>query len=230
MAKNKKELIVISLGGSIIVPDKIDYKFLKKFQELILKYIKEGKRFIIVAGGGRTARLYQEAAKKVGVVNLEDLDWLGIHATRLNAHLIRTIFINHAHPRINTNPQRIFDFKEPILVAAGWKPGWSTDYDAALLAKGYGVKKVANLSNIDYVYDKDPKNFKDAKAIKKIDWHSFMDLLGENWGPGSSLPFDPVASRLARKTGLQVAVLNGAKLKNFEKYLKGDKFRGTVIG
>ncbi len=229
MTKNKKEIIIISLGGSIIVPDKIDFKFLKKFKELILKFINEGYKFVIVTGGGKTCRNYQGAAREVGVLNLEDLDWIGIHASRLNAHLVRTIFRKESHSKINTNPEETEPFKESILVAAGWKPGWSTDYDAALLAKAYGAKRVINLSNIDYVYDKDPKKFKDAKPLKEVDWNTFINLMGTKWGPGSNLPFDPMASRLGKKLGLEVVVLKGTKLKNFKKYLKGEKFKGTVI-
>jgi len=229
MAKNKKELIVISLGGSIIVPDKIDFKFLKKFKEVILKYIKKGKRFIIVTGGGKTARLYQGAIKRVGRPGAGDLDWIGIHATRLNARLMRAIFRNESCSKINKNPKKVFPFLKPILIAAGWKPGWSTDYDAVLLAKAYKAKKVVNLSNIDYVYDKDPRKYKDAKPLKNIDWDTFAGLMGSKWGPGMNAPFDPVATRLGKRLGLEVAVLKGTEIKNFEKYLRGEKFKGTII-
>ena len=162
MKKNK--IVVISLGGSLIVPgEEIDWRFLKKFKNLILKFIKNKKRFILVAGGGFIARKYQKAISKIGVLNNEDKDWIGIHATRLNAHLLRTIFRKFAHPRINKNPYERFDFREKILIGSGWRPGVSTDFDAVILAKEYDAGTVINLSNIDYVYNKDPKKFKDAK-------------------------------------------------------------------
>ena len=87
----KKEVIVISLGGSVIVPDKIDIVFLKAFRRLIRDYLKKYK-FIIVTGGGKTARNYIDAAGKICRINNEDKDWLGIHCTRLNSHLLKTIF------------------------------------------------------------------------------------------------------------------------------------------
>lgn len=125
---------------------------------MILKYLKKEKRFIIVSGGGKTARNYQNAASKVTKITKEDLDWIGIHSTRINAHLLRTIFRDWAYPKIITNPQKIKkEIKEKIIIAGGWKPGWSTDFVSTKLAQAYKVKTVLNLSNISFVYNKDPK-------------------------------------------------------------------------
>lgn len=227
-----KKTIVISMGGSLIVPEEIDWKFVKEFKKVIEKGIEDGYRFIIVTGGGKTARKYIEAGAKVGDIDNEDKDWIGIHATRMNAHFIRTIFKQYAHPTINKNPYDLESFlkaKESILVAAGYRPGNSTDYISVLLAKHFDVKKIANLSNIDYLCDKDPRKHADAKKIKEISWSDFQEMVGDTWDPGANVPFDPIASKLAAKEGMEVAILNGKKLSNFQKYLDGEKFAGTVI-
>ncbi len=221
---------VISLGGSLIVPDEIDVKFLREFKKIIEAQIKPGKKFLLITGGGRTSRRYSEAAKVLGDLNPDDLDWLGIHSTRLNGHLLRTIFRKNAHSRIITNPHRPEAANEPIVIAAGYRPGWSTDYDAVLLARKYQSTTVLNLSNIDYVYDKDPKKFRDAKPLKQISWHDFRKIVGNKWDPGLNAPFDPVASKLAEKLRLKVVVMNGKKLNNLKNFLSGKKFNGTVIG
>jgi len=228
----KEDLFVISLGGSLIVPEEIDWEFVKKFKELIEKQIEKGQRFIIITGGGKLARKYIEAGTKVDDIDNEDKDWLGIHATRMNAHFIRTIFRKHSHPTINKNPYDLEGFlkaKESILVAAGFRPGNSTDYIAVLIGKQFGAKKIANLSNIDYVYDKDPRTNPDAKKIEKINWKDFMDIVGDKWDPGANVPFDPVASKLAAEEKIEVAILNGVNLENLENYLEGKKFTGTTI-
>lgn len=228
----KKKTVIISLGGSLIVPDEIDWKFVKNFKNIIEKYIRKKYKFVIITGGGKTARKYIEAAGKVDDIDNEDKDWIGIHATRMNAHFIRTIFRKHAHPRINKNPHDLEDFykfKESILVAAGWRPGFSTDYDAVVLAKHLKAKKIINLSNIDYVCDKDPRKFKDAKILKNISWKDFRKMVGNKWDPGMNAPFDPIASKLAEEIGLEVAIMNGNKLKNLENYLEEKSFKGTVI-
>src|SRR5690242_11522200 len=86
-----KRPIVISLGGSILYPDRIDVEFIKKLNAFIREQVKGGRRFIIVTGGGRLARNFQDAASAVTEVTDEDKDWIGIHSTRLNAQLLRTI-------------------------------------------------------------------------------------------------------------------------------------------
>jgi uridylate kinase len=230
--KNGKKTIVISLGGSLIVPRHIDWDFLKKFRELIISQVRKGKRFIIITGGGYAAREYQQAASKVTELTKDDRDWLGIHATRMNAHLVRTVLRKYAHPVINTNPHALedfYNFKGSIMVAAGWRPGFSTDYDAVILGKYFSAKQVINLSNIDYVCDKDPNKFTDAKKIKEISWPDFRKIVGSKWDPGMNAPFDPIASKIAQESEMEVVIMNGKKLKNLESCLEGKKFVGTVI-
>jgi uridylate kinase len=221
---------VISLGGSLIVPnDEIDWSFLKKFRRLILNQLKSNKRFFLVAGGGTTARKYSQAASQVVKIAPDDLDWLGIHSSRLNAHLLRTIFRDQAHPEIIKNPTIHMKTDKNIMVGGGWKPGWSTDYVATMIAQEYEVDHVVNLTNIDYVYTKDPKKHKDAEKIKQISWKEFRKLVGDKWTPGLNTPFDPIATQKGQKLGLEVALMNGNNLDNLRKYLNGENFKGTVI-
>ncbi|MBI5369731.1 UMP kinase [Candidatus Uhrbacteria bacterium] len=223
--------MVLSVGGSLVVPNGgIDVSFLKDFKKLISTYVKRGWRFVIVVGGGGTARHYQQAARAIGKLERDDIDWLGIHSTRLNGHLMRTIFREIAHPVMIKDPSRpMTKWKESVLVAAGWKPGWSTDYVATRLAKRLGAKTVVNLSNIDYVYDKDPNKFKEAQAICDIGWKDFRKMVGDTWDPGMNVPFDPVASRMAHRSGMTVVLLNGKNTKNLQALLSGRTFIGTVI-
>ncbi len=222
-------IVAISVGGSLIVPDKIDIAFLKNLQEFVIQHIKEGKRFVIICGGGETARKYQRAAQKLTTLNDEEIDWLGIHATRMNAELIKTLFHKMAHPEIITDPTKKIDFREKILIAAGWKPGFSTDYDAVLLAKQFGAQKLINLTNVDYVYDKDPTKFKDANPIQNISWGEFINLFGTEWKPGLHAPFDPVAAQEASKLNMEVAIMNGNKLEQVAHYLETGECAGTLI-
>lgn len=221
--------IVVSLGGSLIVPEAIDTNFLKKFHSTITGHLQNGARFFIIAGGGKTARHYQQAAGEITNLTRDDLDWLGIHSTRLNAHLIRTIFREDAHKVIITNPKVKETVTEKIAVAAGWRPGWSTDYISVRIAKNYGADTVVNLSNIDYVYTQDPRKFPNAKPIKEIKWSEFRKIVGDSWDPGLNMPFDPIASRLAHKNNIKVVIMNGRDLTNFNNFLNGKKFAGTII-
>lgn len=232
-SSQKTETVVLSVGGSLVVPNGgIDIDFLKKMNVFIRSQIKDRqRRFLIVIGGGRTARHYRDAAKDViGTITDEDLDWIGIHATRLNAHIFRTIFQDIAHPRIIENYDRkLRNWNEPIAIGSGWKPGWSTDYCSVVLARDYNASVIINLSNIDYVFDKDPSVFKDAKKITKTTWSYFEKLVPKEWKPGTNAPFDPVASQLAKRLGTMVIVANGKNFSNLNKILSGENFKGTVI-
>jgi uridylate kinase len=232
--KNRKidsrETVVLSLGGSIMVPKNLpDYSYLKKLRKLLLKHLDK-MRFIIICGGGRTARNYMAAAGKVVELSDSEKDWIGIAATRLNASLVKSIFREKAHPKIITNPyEKIKDFKEDILVAAGYLPGFSTDFDSTVLAGQFRVKTLVNLTDVDYVYNKNPKEHRDAKPIKDMLWKDFFKMFGVKFRPGMNVPFDPVAAKEAEKKGLKVLVVNGRNLDNLDNLLYGEIFRGTII-
>ena len=222
----EKKTVVISLGGSIIVPDQIDVDFLQKFKQVILS-LKDA-RFVIICGGGKICRKYQDAAKATGDIPKEDLDWIGIRATRLNAELVRSSFGNEAHGKVIHDPGEKIDSTKPIVIGAGFEPGSSTDLRAVQLAERFGAVRVINMSNIDYVYSADPKKDPHAKRLESISWPAFRKLVGNEWDPGLNMPFDPIASREAEQLGLEVAII-GNDMENFERLLKDEKFRGTTI-
>lgn len=225
------ETIVMSVGGSLIVPGEIDTSFLKTFKDFIDAETANGRRFIIIAGGGRTARNYQDAAAAVTELTNDDLDWMGIHATRLNGHLLRTIFRDTAYRVMLTNPDDVQDVpdNEKVVIASGYRPGSSTDLRAVQIAKLVGAKKVINLSNIDYVYTDDPKTNPDAKKIEAISWADFREIIPDEWDPGLSSPFDPVAAKEAHEQNIEVAIINGNHDTALRDYIAGNDFVGTKI-
>ena len=209
--------------------DGFDLKFLSGFKKMILNFLKSGYRFIIVCGGGQTARSYQTIARELGELTTDDIDWIGIHATRLNAHFMRTVFRKWAHPVVVKDPTRKLKWNEEVLIGAGWQPGWSTDYDAVKMAELYGAQVVINLSNIEYVYSADPRKNPQAKRLENIGWRDFRKIVGNKWIPGANLPFDPIASREAEKMKLKVIVMSGNNLTNVSQAIKGEEFKGTTI-
>ena len=227
--KETNETVIISLGGSLIIPEEIDLQFLKDFKTLILSQVAKGKKFVIVTGGWKICRKYQNAAKELGNPSNEDLDWIGIASLKLNAELLRVIFCEQAHDRVISNLSTHFSFERPIVIGSAYEPGQSTDWDAVLGAKNVGAKKIINLSNIDYAYDKDPNKFKDAKKIERISWLDYRALIPKEWNPGLSTPFDPIASKMAQEADIEVAILNGKNIANLGMCLNGENFIGTHI-
>lgn len=213
------------------MPDALDTAFLTNLKTLIEEHTTRGTRFIIIAGGGRTARRYQDAAAAVTNLTADDLDWMGIHATRLNGHLLRTIFRDIAYRVVITNPDEISDVAhhEKLIVAAGYRPGCSTDLRAIQIAEKVQAKHVINLSNTDYVYTANPKTDPTAQKIEDISWPEFRKLIPESWDPGLSSPFDPIAAAAAERLGIEVAHINGANLTSVTDYCAGQPFVGTRI-
>ncbi len=224
---------VISLGGSIVAPDSVDEVFLKEFLALITEMLEqnEKRRFIFVVGGGGPARNYQKAYRSICENSADhEADWIGVMATRLNAQLIKALMGKWCTQDVVIDPTQAEPLVGRVLAAAGWKPGFSSDYDAVLLAERFNADKVINLSNIDKVYTDDPKKNPDAKPIDSISWADFRAMVGDEWVPGKNVPFDPVASKHASKIGLKVICAAGRNLPNLKKILNDEPFIGTTIG
>lgn len=221
-------LVVLSLGGSLIVPNELDVEFLKKFKEAIIDFIRQGNKAIIVCGGGKTCRNYINAAKNISKIKNIELDKLGIKSTELNAELLRVIFGKYSYPNIEPDFKKK-NLKFKILVGCGLEPGHSTDYDAVMWAKNYKAEYVVNLTDVDYVYDKSPRKYPDAKPLPKLSWKEMQKIVGNKWSAGAQFPFDPAATKMAAKLKIKIVFLNGKNIDNFKNFLNGKKFIGSVI-
>ncbi|MCL2232148.1 MAG: UMP kinase [Treponema sp.] len=225
-------ITVMSLGGSIVAPDGVDEGFLKDFTALIGELLgrDDKRRFIIVVGGGGPARAWQQAYRAVCPHPVDDhADWIGIMATRLNAELVRAVMGEWCTQSVVYDPTQVEPLMGRVLVAAGWKPGFSSDYDAVLLAERFQADAVINLSNIEKVYTDDPRKTPEAKPIDSISWTDFCAMVGDEWVPGKNVPFDPIASKHAAKIGLKVICAAGKNLANLKNILTGGPFIGTTI-
>jgi len=227
---------VISLGGSIIAPDKVDVAFLRSFRKAVLEYLEQDpeRRLILVCGGGGPAREYQGAYRAVlsepAEAEAEAQDWLGIAATRLNAELVRFLFQPHCPQPVVQDPTAVPVFTGRVLVAGGWKPGFSSDYDAVLLARRFQADSLVNLSNVAAIYSADPKMDPSARPLPRLRWAELAAMVGTTWVPGRNVPFDPVATAEAARAGLRVVVAAGRNIENFKRILAGQEFEGTVVG
>nr|QQK87138.1 uridylate kinase [Treponema denticola] len=228
---------VLSVGGSIVAPDKPDFDFLDKFSKTIRNWLLQdsSRKIIMVIGGGAPARDYQNAYRKVcdlrkAPAKNDEADWIGIMATRLNAQLVKAVFEDLCPNPVVYDPTTVDMFGGQILVAAGWKPGFSTDNDAVVLAERFSGNLVVNLSSIAKVYTDDPKKNPEARPIDSISWEDFIKIVGTEWVPGKNTPFDPIASQRAQKAGIKVICAAGKDIENLENILNGKDFKGTVIG
>jgi uridylate kinase len=256
--RNSVGTLVLSVGGSLLIPKeqgRPDREFIARFVQLLVDERRRWRKIVLVCGGGAVARLYIEAAREI----LESLHalpgkddrrwvdaqhWIGIHATRLNAQLVKVVFEMlrplqpYAYRVVLKDPDRVpihvLTGKKRIVLAAGSKPGWSTDFVAVRLAEAFGAQTVVNLTNVDRIYDRDPKA-DGAKPLDKVPWAEYFRYFPRReFHPGDNTPFDPVAAGYAADRGMRVIVLKGSNLQNLERFLQGgpyqDRFKGTVIG
>jgi len=224
---------VISLGGSIIAPKGLDVPFLKDFAALVERYLAgdASRKLIIVCGGGSLAREYQAALRGVKpAAGAEDQDWVGIAATRVNGELVRRMLQPWCVENLVTDPTAAFAFTGRVMVAAGWKPGFSTDNDAVVLAQRFGAALVINLSNVAKVYSADPRTHADARALEKLTWKEMLAIVGGEWTPGKNTPFDATAAHAAAASHIPVIFAEGRNLSNLEDILTGNPYVGTTIG
>ncbi|MCF7928712.1 MAG: UMP kinase [Spirochaetales bacterium] len=226
---------VLSVGGSIVAPETVDTEFLTDFLGALREYLFEdaSRRIVLVIGGGAPARQYQNAYRalqKKESVEHDNLDRIGIAATRLNAELIRSLLADLCFDPVVTDPTAELGFQGRVLVGAGWKPGFSSDYDAVILAERLEVSRVINLSNIAKVYSADPKIDPEARPLDRLEWNELRSLVGDTWNPGSNLPFDPVATKRAAELGIELVIASGRDIPNLKHLLRKEPFEGTIIG
>ena len=219
---------VISLGGSLVVPDKVDTNYLKKFSTILNSLTKKNYRFIIVTGGGSVARKYIDALRKNKGDELV-CSYAGIAVTKLNA-LLTANYLKTKSPVPNKLEEiKSLIKKHKIVVVGGFKPFMTSDGDAADIAKLLKAKALINLTNIDGLYDKDPK-LKNAKLIPQISLKDFLVIMNKiGHKAGQHFVLDLEAARVCYKNKIQVCILDGKKLSNFKNCLENKAFKGTVI-
>jgi|SRR3989344_8296460 len=218
------QTIVISLGGSIIVQEKINYKFLNEFKRIILKH-KEYK-FIIVTGGGKTARTYIEAARKEKLSE-EEISFLGILTTRLNANLIADIF---NQSRVPETHQEINNIKERIIVCGALdnKSKMTSDTNAAQIAKDKKAKFFINMTNVPGLFTDDPKTHKNASLIPFITHKDFNNKIQKiKFKAGQHFILDQKASEIIKRNNITTIIIEGNN--QLENILNNQKFIGTII-
>lgn len=225
-----KKVIVLSLGGSLIIPDEIDIRFLKKFRKVILKNTKKYK-FIIVCGGGGIARKYIYALRELGL-NEEFQSFSGISATRMNARFMNYFFkINPEQgiPHTLKTLERYIKRQDIVFCGAlEYKPKQTSDSTAVEIAKHFKSIFI-NLTNVSGLHDKNPLKYKDAKFISRISWKDFFKMASKKiFIPGQHFVLDQNAARMILKNKITTFIL-GKNLENFDNLLNNRKFKGTII-
>lgn len=225
-----KSVIVLSLGGSQIIPNDVNLKYLNEFKKIILKHSKKYK-FIIVCGGGSIARKYISALKEAKAdVKLQSL--AGIGATRMNARFMNYFFNidpKHGIPHTHKTLRKYISNQNIIFCGAlEYKPNQTSDSTAAEIAKEFKSNFI-NITNIQGLYSKNPLEHKDARFIPEIGWKEFDKMANKSkFQPGQHFVLDQTASKTILKNKI-TTYITGKDLKELDNLLSKKKFKGTII-
>ena len=222
---------VISLGGSRIVPGDVDYKFIEDFKKLVVKH--PSQKFVVVTGGGSTARKYIGAIKKLGKKTKQQ-SMSGISITRMHASFLAGIFGKRANspdaiPRSMKRVSNLLAKNQVVFCGAlRYKKNNTSDGTAADLAS-YLKCPFINITDISGLYTADPRKNKNAKFIKNITWKKFDAIASKiKFKAGQHFVLDQNAAKKILEKKIPTYIVGN--LKDVDKIISNKKgFKGTLI-
>ena len=215
--------VVLALGGSIIPVE--EPESIMNVGSLLKKCACNVELYV-VAGGGKTARDYIKAARSFGAGE-EFLDEIGIAATRLNAMLLKPFIC----PR-KSIPETIEEAAKmsPPVVMGGTTPGHSTDAVGAMLASAVKADRFVIATDVDGIYDSDPKKNREARKFDSISIKELRNMSSDEWKEaGKSSAIDGIACRIIDENRIRTYVVNGKDTESLENAIYGREFKGTII-
>ncbi len=222
--------VVVSLGGSVLVPGESDPDYLAQLAKL-LGGLSIGHKIFAVTGGGKVSRFYIETGRALGASERR-LDELGIEVTRMNARLLAVALGNRANPepaRTYAEANRL-SRRYGVVLMGGTAPGWTTDRVAASLARVVRAARIVNATSVDGVYTADPRIRRDARRLDRMTYAELIALMGEGHArAGPSVVFDPVAARVVSRLGIPLLVVHGRDLSALRAAILGEPFHGTTV-
>lgn len=223
------EKVVISLGGSIIIPDDRDGAFLKEFASL-LRTVIDDMEVYVVCGGGKIARYYIQTGREL-TAGEGELDELGIQVTRLNARLLQLALKELAYDEVPATIEETASQGQVghVAVMGGTTPGHTTDGVCAELAARVGASRIVNATSVDGVYSTDPRKNPEAVKYDRLSFQELEDMMVGGHGAGNSHVFDPLGAQIVSRCRIPVFIVAGRDLQDMDDAIRGRTIKGTVI-
>jgi uridylate kinase len=224
------EKVVISLGGSIIIPGDRDGEFLHHFAAMLRPLIDKLELFV-VCGGGRIARYYITTGRELGAGE-DQLDDMGIEVTRLNARLLQLALGDLADDSVPCTVEETASRggKGRVAVMGGTTPGHTTDGVSAALAERVGASRIVNATSVDGVYTSDPHKNKDSVKYERLTFEELTGMMGKGkHGAGNSHVFDPLGAEIVKRCRIPILVVDGRDIEEMRNAILGRRIKGTVI-
>ena len=226
--------VVIAFGGSILAPADPKPEFLLEVAHG-LKTLAQKQQILVSVGGGSPARRAITAAREIHVGE-EELDRIGVAATRLNAQILASVLYAHGanvNREIPTTVAAAIALlgEHQIMVMGGTTPGHSTDFVAASLAVAANANRLVIATNVDGVYSTDPKRDPEAKRLAELTFDDLLGIVGETaWTTaGSPGVVDGPATLVLAENAMTTCVVLGTDLDEVMKAATGEPFHGSII-
>ncbi len=221
--------VVVSIGGSVLIPEKDDAKYIRALAEM-LKEVAKKVQIMVVCGGGKISRYYSETGRELGGSTYQ-LDELGIGITRVNAGLLSIALGPFGISRIPLTPEECASLSSPgkIVVMGGTEPGHTTDAVAAMIAQISEADRIVNASNVDAVYSADPRIDPNAKRFKDMTIDELKSVVYSDHDAGKSSVFDPLGVQLAKSSHIDILMVDGRDLSELRSAILGKEIKGTFV-
>jgi len=220
-----KKHMILKVGGSILYDHllNINFELFRRLKKWYWEAKNEYESIVLVTGGGGLSRNVQDkVSEQIG--EEENLHNIAMSLTQTNA----TILTSYLEDKEIFVPKKLGDAYEYLhstggkyMVSGGLKVGWSTDMDAAVFADILSMDRVHKISNVDAIYDKDPKEFFEAKAFRDMTWKQYFEMFnimpGQTHTPNSHIPVDAHCAMYSEKKGISFHVTGGKLLDEIEE-------------
>ncbi|XP_042438996.1 uridylate kinase-like [Zingiber officinale] len=230
--------VLLKVSGEALAGDhiqNIDPKITMSIAREVASVTKLGVEVAIVVGGGNIFR----GASWAGSSGLDrsSADYIGMLATVMNAIFLQATMESIGIPTRVQTAFRMSEVAEPyirrravrhlekgrvVIFAAGTgNPFFTTDTAAALRCAEINAEVVLKATNVDGVYDDDPRTNPNARLLENL---TYQEVTSKDLSV-----MDMTAITLCQENNIPVVVFNLTKTGNIAKAITGEKV-GTLIG
>ena len=230
----KYKRVLLKFSGEALAGDKkvgISFDEVLNFAREIKACADLGVEIAIVVGGGNFWR-----GKANPYMDRATSDYIGMLATTMNALALGDAFKQiGAEVRVQTGIEmrQVAEFyikdrairhlekgRITIFGCGTGSPFFSTDTAAALRAAEIKADALIKATNVDGIYDKDPKKFEDAIFIPKV---KYLDVLNKKLKV-----MDSTAISLCMEEEIPILVFNVHQPGNLKRLLEGENI-GSIV-
>ncbi len=223
------ERVVVSIGGSVLIPEKDDAKYIRALADMLREVSKEVE-IMVVCGGGKVSRYYSKTGRELGGTTYQ-LDELGIGVTRVNAKLLDIALGDAGIGEVPMTAEECASERAAgkVPVMGGTEPGHTTDAVASMIAKACNADRIVNASNVDAVYTDDPRTNPDAEKITKMTIGDLEKIVYSEHDACRSSVFDPLGVKIAKEFKIDLLMVDGRDLGELRNAILGKEINGTFV-